>query len=347
MADSAHLSSCENVAPQIKSWNELADSYPPHVGWVHCDAKTKTVLTLNALYLTRDEDAFPLMARVRLYEKGREVATHFTRELMPMDSVSVDLNELLEGRPLKDGYMEVAAYSLREEGMAHPFFGEMWASVYTADGDIALNYPPLNFKGVDAKMVDADYLYYPGVHVDERFTMALLMLNQYDFDMHYDLTLSDASGRRKLERRLPAPAKSVSKILLEEEFEDLAGFFADGPGLLVTRFPYKMNGYVQTILKSPQRICGMDHLGYLAMHNPKGIAKIVAPETANRRRLTDNVVCYCKSVPESHLKGLQAQGLNYAQIQSECGAGTVCKGCVADLKRVLGEPLISISPFNI
>jgi bacterioferritin-associated ferredoxin len=345
MADSAYLTGQVPNANSPEAWHRLADTYPPHVGWLVCDEKVSTVLTLNSLYLTRDEAAFPLMARVRVYGQSKEVLTHFTGPLNPMESLSINMNELLKGRAVQDGYMEIAAYPLNSEGLQHAFFGEMWASVFTADGQIALNYPPLNFKGVDAKMVDADYLYYPGVLVDERFTMALLMLNQYDFDTHFDLILRDASGKKTLERRFEIVAKSVKRIVLDEEFSDISDFFSDGPGLLVTHFPYKMNGYVQTILRELGRICGMDHLGYLAM-SPETISKLVDPNIANRRRLKDNVVCYCKSVPESHIKALQLRGLDFDAIRSECGAGTVCKGCVADLQQILKIPLSDLEMNN-
>lgn len=321
MADSAHLD----------LWHRLADAHPSHVAWARCSAGTRTELTLNGVLLSRDPACFPLCARIRVYDGGRLVGEGFSPEIGQGDTRVVAVNDIVPGLFFDDAYTEINVFPTDPSRLRQFYYGELWCSVYDGAGT-AFNYPPLNFKGVDVKMLDANCLYYPGVTVADSFAHEIVILNQYAFDSVATLTVYNAAGDDEVRVRLALPRKSATRVRLSEIVPDAVNFFADGPGLFVARFPFKMNAFVQTVRCADGSTCGMDHLGYLSVMEAADPRKVVDPVLASARRLDDPVVCYCQSVPESHLRACRNRGQGLRDVVKSCGAGEICKGCVAELR---------------
>lgn len=313
----------------------LADSYPAHVGCFETSGMLDTVITLNGPILSSCHDHFPLQARLRLYEGSRLIKEYYTREICFDDQLCLSFKSDLGVPPVKSGFFEIVIYSLSESGKSRSFFAEVWCSIFSNDGHVAFNYPALNFKGVDMPLLDAACLYYPGAWVHGDFTNAVVVLNQYDFLSHFVLHLDDSRGEKHMERSFPTQPKSMTLVRLDEVFPGVENFFAAMPGLLSIRFPHKVNAYIQHLHRPSGRVTSMDHLGYIALNDVSPGVKSADVIQLNKRREEDPIVCFCASVPASHIRQMSSSGMNLSAIQSHCGAGTYCTGCLPELEKML------------
>lgn len=324
-------------------WDALADSFPPRVGWFRCDRETTTEILFNSVLLSRDPSCFPLRARIRVYEGGALTASVHTPGIGCMESPRFNLNALFGGREVREGYLEISVVPVADARDRESFLGEMWCSVFSADGRMAVNYPPLHSRGVNVGLLDTNCAYYPGIIADDSFTMETVLLNQYGFASHADVSIYDAAGERQIDRRVALPGKSAVRVRLEDVFPEPADFFGGAPGLLIVKFPYKMHAFIQTVHKGRATICGMDHLGFLTVAPSPETAWAADRALVQRNRVEDRIVCFCKSVPESRLKEFQAAGCGLSGVMKTCGAGTVCRGCVADLQTLFHEEALGVT----
>ncbi len=320
------------------SLNQLADCYPPLVGWCRCDDQCNTTVTLNGAHMSLNPAHFPLQARIRVYEQGKIIAETFSQEVLLYNFTIISLQDVLAGRLITNGYFEVTIFSRNEKWDERFFYSEVWASVYSQDGKIAVNYPMMMARGADPSMIDSSYLYYPGITSNEDFEPALVAINHHDFDNEYEVKLYDQAGEHEMGKKISIPKKSLHVHRLEELFNELPAFFSSGPGMLIFHFKYKMNSYVQTWHHRTSILSGMDHMGILfASGKNRQDKKEAVCSVRSANRMEDPMVCYCKSITAGQVCRWVAMGLKMGNIQKEYGAGTVCMGCVADLERLSGD----------
>lgn len=326
------------------SLEKLADCYPPLVGWCRCSEEYRTNILLNGHFLRLGTSRFPLQARVRVYEGGEVVAQDFSPEIEVNSYVPFSLNRVLGDRTLLDGYFELTLFSKASNGLEEMFFSEVWSSVVSSDGKMALSYPMVLGRGADDSMIDASYLYYPGLVCDQRFDGGLVVFNHQEFENEYQILIYDASGRRELQRKFAIGGKSVQLIRFSESFPGLEEFLQAGPGMLVFHYKYKLNAFIQTWQRLDNVLTGMDHLGIIYSSNRKTWGTVEAvpqallekKKAAGLRRLEDRLICYCKGISEGEVCRMMAQGASFESVRGQTGAGTVCKGCVPDLERLMG-----------
>lgn len=321
------------------SLNKIADVYPILTGWLSCDEQTTTTVVLNGFMLSHDRADFPLIARTRIFDQGKMIVEHFSDEI-PFDYFTIlNLNEMLDGRTLRSGYYELSVFPKEPAAYVKSFFNEVWGTVYTKDGRWSVDYPLLISRGADPYMVDASYLYYPGVIVDNSFTMHVVLMNVQDHNNEYELILYDAKGENVLMGRGAIPPKSIQIVPLDQLSPDITDFYKDGPGMLLIHYRYKLNAFLQTIQHQKQIMTGMDHVGLLFAMPDKQNGKKIASDHVNANRLNDRLICYCKGVSESQIHQMKNAGMKLSMIQNSCGAGTVCLGCVPDLEKLTGEKM--------
>jgi hypothetical protein len=323
------------------SLNQHADLFAAAVGWYRSDAATDTMITLNGPLLAHSDESFPLRAQLKLFDGGELLTTVYAEEITRLGTFFLKARAILPDRAVANGYYELTVFPAAQKLTQDTYFGETWCSVWNASGSLQVSFPPLMMKGAELKVAASD-LYYPGVIWDGRYSHALVLLNHYSKACPCTITVTDADGRRTLRAQTELPAKSAKRLTLPELFPDadLAQFFSGRPGLLVASFPYKINGYVQSVCAAggEETICGMDHLGLLY----NSYANIEKPDAAliaqnNANRAIDRVVCTCKSIPMSQLTVWAAAGCSVAHVSEKCGAGTVCRGCLPELEVILGE----------
>ncbi|GEM_PF-5766560 len=325
----------------IERTNTLANLFPPSSGWCCCDAEYSTSFTLNSVMICQNSRAFPMSARLRIFDQSEIIAEWFSDELVWGGHQVVTLNPLIAPRTLHHGYFEVTVVPLNPEGMKASFFNEVWAQVYTRDGTTAVEYPLLVGRGADPSMIDSSYLYYPGVMHTDQFAFSLVAMNHQSFTNEYEVALYSADGEHQLYASRTIPKKSLQVHALDELFPTAADMLRAGPGMLVFHFKYKMNAFIQTRHRPTGILSGMDHLGLLFGNISEDdmirVMPSADPTTAHANRVQDRLICYCQKVSEHEIRALASSGMNLQAIQSKCGAGTVCLGCVADLEELVGE----------
>lgn len=319
----------------------MADLYPPITGWLQCDDQYTTSVTLNSTMISPNPADFPMAVRIHMYDRGAEIADWVSPELQPDQLSIIKLNELLHGRVVHDGYFEVTVVPSCDEAMKRAYFNEVWAQVYTRDGRTAVEFPLLIGRGADPSMIDSSYLYYPGVVNDAKFRFSLMALNHQTFANEYVITLYSPDGTQQRRRHFHIAAKSLCNHMIDEAFPDAGEVLRDGPGMLVFHFKYKMNAFVQCYQRARGILSGMDHVGLLfgsfVADDMMNMLPVAEPDLVHAQRQQDRLVCYCKKVTESRVRAMHAEGQTLHQIQSACGAGTVCLGCVGDLEQLVGE----------
>lgn len=315
----------------------LLDVVPPHVGWFRCTPDVRTDLILNGAMLSVRPAAFPLAARIRLFRNGEPTASQDITGIALTSHRLVNLNDLLDGGPIEDGYYEVTVACENPEAMVESFFGEIWSSVYSRDGRTAFNIPLLNTRGVDVAMLDPLKLYYPGLTVDATSQPALITVNHYAFPVSGEVVVYDAAGQHHLSHVFTIPPKTSHRLILDEAIAGLGDLLASGPGLLIFNQAYKLNSYILLSHRQTGMTTGLDHLGFLMGASVPGPGHVVPLDDAIAHRMDDRLVCYCRSLPESHLRTLLATGQDLPAIQEKTGAGKVCAGCVADLREIAGQ----------
>lgn len=339
MANSTHIRGLY-VNENFEQLNELADHFPPHVGWFSVDDQTTTSLLLQGRLLAEDENVFPLRARIRLFNKGEMFSEFFTNEIHFNTANQTIINEYAQNQKIDNGYFEVTVFSNTEAGKEHSYFGEEWCTVTSKNKKMNLTYPPLNSRGVAVYLLDADELYYPGVVSDSVMTGNLVVVNHYDFETGFDLQILNADGTDKVKKRIEVSPKAVHVFSLDDVVEDSSTFFAKGPGCLVFKNDYKLNAYWQTVHKKTGSICGMDHLGLLFSNNDGSLdddLELKKIKTVNQKRLEDPVVCYCRGFSESELEKISSSGAELNTFMRSTGVGLACKGCVKDLKNIFSK----------
>lgn len=320
------------------SLDKIADLFVPELGWYRCMKDTHTYLTFNTHLICENESYYPLYTRIDLFDGGKLIRREYI-ELKFGDVHFVDLNALIPGRDVKDGYFETTIFPSKEEGFRERYFFNLWATVLSDDGRININYPALLSHGDDAVTQSGNILLYPGIKIDENFTCKMVVTNHYDFENSFKIKIFSADGKNCVSKEANVPAKSTFVIDLESVMDNAVEFFKAGAGSVNYHAKYKMPGFVQTWQKNKQTLSGMDHLSFfycntaeLATHTDAEMEVKI-----NLSRLKDKIVCVCRPMTESKLKALKEKGLSISQIAHETGCGSVCHGCVNKMEKITGE----------
>ncbi len=311
--------------------NTRADLFPAVMGWCDIHSNSTTSLTLSGLLLSHTPKNFPLQARIRIYDKGQLVHHSFSPEIQYSNYQTININELV-GKDVHDGLLEVTVFPIPETGLKQEYYNEAWASVVSQDKRTEVNYPMLITRGACPGMIDASYLYYPGVHATDSLMMNLVIMNHHDFETEYDVMLHDAAGLSVLKCSGTIAPKTLKRIALDELFPDVTTFLKSGPGMLLFHYDYKLNAYLQTLNTRTGCLYGMDHLGLMFASMDEDAAL-----GAKDRGKDDKLVCYCKNVSTKQLLDLKKEGCTLSKAMKDKGVGTVCLGCTQDLESLFGE----------